>query len=462
MQCTLFSLESNYTTKWYIFKNSTELGKLYDTIPWDELTKLLPEKKNPAGAPAWLPRQGYFGMMFLKHYTGLSDEKLLDSFHTDYAMQLFCGVLLEENEKIKNNSFVSGVRKYLSVFLDVNAFQKDMILNWKSAGDLQNTDILMMDATCFESYIRYPTDVKLTWECIDKIHTVFIPMFCKKYSLKLPQTVYKDKKKKYLGYSKCRKKGHRKTKRIRQTLLTYLEKSISTYKQLQSQVADYEIETKLIRLYTTIETVLKQQKQLLANPKEKVEDRIVSLHKSYLRPIVRGKENKPVEFGMKAHLCQTDGINWLEYHSYSAFNECNRLKTSILSHEIMFEKCRKLAADNIYPINANRKEVTEKGIQTNFPKKGPKETDKKKARTNKKIRNELGKLRSTVLEGSFGNEKNNYKLGKIKALTEGTELIWVVFGIFTANAVLISKRREAKAAKLKAQQLRQFSLKKAA
>lgn len=36
-----------------------------------------------AGAPSWLPPQGYFGLMFLKHYTKLSDEKLLERFNTE-------------------------------------------------------------------------------------------------------------------------------------------------------------------------------------------------------------------------------------------------------------------------------------------------------------------------------------------------------------------------------------------
>jgi transposase, IS5 family len=40
-----------------------------------------------SGAPSWLPAQGYFGLMFLKHYTKLSDEKLLERFNTDWAMQ---------------------------------------------------------------------------------------------------------------------------------------------------------------------------------------------------------------------------------------------------------------------------------------------------------------------------------------------------------------------------------------
>src|SRR5690606_36281372 len=114
MQYTIFDLDSPIFAKLYNFKNATELGRIYQTIDWDKLVALLPEKKNPVGAPSWLARQGYFGMMFLKHYTGLSDEKLLDRFNTDWAMQMFCGTLLSDNECIRDNSFVSKVRMYLA------------------------------------------------------------------------------------------------------------------------------------------------------------------------------------------------------------------------------------------------------------------------------------------------------------------------------------------------------------
>jgi len=55
----------------------------------DGLSKLLPEKKSLRGCPRWLDNKGLIGLMFLKHYTGLSDEKLLERFHTDWGMQLF-------------------------------------------------------------------------------------------------------------------------------------------------------------------------------------------------------------------------------------------------------------------------------------------------------------------------------------------------------------------------------------
>jgi hypothetical protein len=44
------------------------------------------------------------------------------------------------------------------------------------------------------------------------------------------------------------------------------------------------------------------------------------------------------------------------------------------------------------------------------------------------------------MEGSFGTEKEHYGLQKIKARTEKNEILWIFFGVHTANAVLIAKR----------------------
>ena len=45
------------------------------------------------------------------------------------------------------------------------------------------------------------------------------------------------------------------------------------------------------------------------------------------------------------------------------------------------------------------------------------------------------------MEGSFGNEKLHYDLLKIKAKTEKTERLWIYFGIWTASAMKIARRR---------------------
>ena len=42
------------------------------------------------------------------------------------------------------------------------------------------------------------------------------------------------------------------------------------------------------------------------------------------------------------------------------------------------------------------------------------------------------------MEGGFGNHKNHYLLGKIKARTQPTEITWILFGVLAANAVKVA------------------------
>ena len=443
MQYTLFDLESENFQKLYLFKNNTQLGAIYQTIDWNGLAKLLPPKTSPSGAPSWLPPQGYFGLMFLKHYTKMSDEKLLENFNSNWAMQMFCGILLTENEMIRDNTFVSNVRTYLGKHIDFEVFQKSMVNQWKD--EIPDERIVFMDATCYEVYIRFPTDVKLLWESCEWLWERKIPELCKENKIKIPRSKFKEQKSKHLIYSKLRKKSHRKTKSRRKALLHLVEKGIDTYQNLLNQTKAANLTSKDAATFKTIKLVYQQQKYHLENPKAKIKDRIVSLFKPYIRPIVRGKENKPVEFGIKVHKTQVGGISQIEHQSYNAFNECKRLKISTLKHKKQFGECTHLGADAIYATNENRKYATSKKIQTNFCKKGAGKDDK----ATKQIKGLLNKERSTRLEGSFGNEKEHYLLNKIKARSPNNERVWLYFGIHTANAVLIARRRQKKQAESK-------------
>ena len=54
-----------------------------------------------------------------------------------------------------------------------------------------------------------------------------------------------------------------------------------------------------------------------------------------------------------------------------------------------------------------------------------------------RLRSELSKERATRLEGSFGTQKQHYSLARIKARNKKTEILWIFFGIHTANAILM-------------------------
>ncbi|WP_241910437.1 hypothetical protein [Pseudotamlana carrageenivorans] len=100
-------------------------------------------------------------------------------------------------------------------------------------------------------------------------------------------------------------------------------------------------------------------------------DRIVSIDKDYLRPIVRGKEVKPVEFGAKVNKLQIDGINFIEHLSFNAFNEGTRLKSSVYKTQSLTKrKVKIVGADAIYATNNNRNFVTKNNIKTDFKRKG--------------------------------------------------------------------------------------------
>lgn len=114
MQKFLFPIEEYFSSKLYIFQSATELGKLHSAIPWDTLVACLPAENRGPGAPRWFSAQGMFGLMFLKAYLNISDEKLIDRFNTDWSMQLFCGKLLKDNERIKDKAIVSRVRSQIA------------------------------------------------------------------------------------------------------------------------------------------------------------------------------------------------------------------------------------------------------------------------------------------------------------------------------------------------------------
>ena len=137
---------------------------------------------------------------------------------------------------------------------------------------LKETNIMLEDATCYETSMRYPTNVKLLWESTEgSCHQ--LKLICKYLKIWMPLNKYEEQWNKYNNYSHKRKKMHKETLKRTKSLLYLLEKIV-----------------------------------------------FVSISMSYIRPIVRGKEVKAVEFGAKVNMIQCDGINFIEHLRFNAFN----------------------------------------------------------------------------------------------------------------------------------------------
>lgn len=437
MQGELFQTQEFFCSKWYIFKE-TPLGKIHQNIPWQELSACLPQQHDGPGAPRWFSSQGMLGLMFLKAYLSLSDEKLIERFNTDWSLQLFCGKLLDDTEMIRDKAIVSRVRTYVAEHADLQELQKVLLDHWKQ--DMDNTHVLLMDATCYESYIRYPTDVKLLWESCQFIYEKLLFKYCKLLGQKRPRSKYFEQKKRQLSYARRKKKSYKLGSKRKKSLIYLLEKGLSQLQELLNAAGRPLLNDQQRAYLKTVKEVLLQQKWMQQNPGKSAKDRIVSLARPYVRPIVRGKENKPVEFGPKVHMLQIDGICMIDTIDFKAFNECKRLKISTLKHKEIFGRLFQVGADRIYATNENRRYLTEKKIFTCFPKKGPKSESKEE----KQLKSLIANRRATAMEGSFGDHKLHYGVSRIKARGEKREKLWIFFAVMTANAVKISKRKEEK------------------
>jgi IS5 family transposase len=433
MQKELFPTQLYLNPDWYIFKNS-KLGKLHDSIPWDQLAELLPRENKGPGAPRWFSTQGMFGLMFLKAYLSMSDEALIERYNTDFSLQMFCGKILKSGQFIRDKAILSRIRSYMADHVDLFQMQDVLINHWKR--NMNNTHVLLMDATCYESYVRFPTDVKLLWESCHWIYEKQIFRLCNIVSIKRPRSKYREQKVKQRSYDRSRKKTFKQGLKRKKSLIYLLDKGLNQLQKILNNHPEIQLNAYQREYIRTIRKVLDQQRFLLTNPAKDLKDRIVSLSRPYIRPIIRGKENKRVEFGMKAHMLQVDGICFIDKMQFKAFNESTRLKLSVLKHKSLFGQCHQLGADRIYATNANRRYVTARKIFTSFPKKGPKADPPQE----KKLRQILSSVRATIMEGSFGTHKQHYLLDKIKAKGVKREMLWAFFSVMAADAVLISKR----------------------
>ena len=417
---------------------TSELGRLHALFPFSELARQMHLKSSALGRKSYFSPEGKIALMVLKSYTNFSDSQLIEHLNGNIHYQLFCGVQIDPLHPLTNPKIVSAIRQELADRLDIESLQAILADHWKPY--LENLHVCMTDATCYESHLRFPTDVKLLWEGIVWLHR-HLCKHCRTLYIQRPRNKYLDVSRAYLAYSKLRKRRKSQTRMITRRLLQLLEKLLDQLEQLHSSYRNrLTLSSDYQRRFSVIQTVLEQGKNLFAG--KKVSNRIVSIDRHYLRPIIRGKETKSVEFGAKVNNIQIDGISFIEHISFKAFNEGVRLKDCIHLHrQLTGVRVRALAADSIYANNANRKFCTKYHISTSFKRKGRAAKDEP---LRKILRSELSRERATRLEGSFGTQKQHYSLARIKARSRKTEILWIFFGIHTANAVCMIEKVEKK------------------
>ena len=409
-----------------------DLGKIHTAVPWNGLVSTFGLNDAKKGPTSIFGPQGKIALMFLKHYAGCSDKRLVEQLNGNIDYQFFCGIDLG-SDRLTNYKIVSEIRCELGKKLNIEQVQQTLFDSWRDhIGDHHS---IVMDATCYESELRYPTNEKLLWESVDWSYRQ-LKAICKVVGTKTPRTKYLKWKRRNISYSKIRRKTKAKRKGLGRSLLLLLAKIDGELDKLEKSHG-LQMPKKYHQRRSTIKKIYEQQ-HLIFHTGEKPKDRIVSIGKDYLRPIVRGKEVKPVEFGAKVNKYQIDGIGFIEHLDFNAFHEGNRFQDTVFkAQRLTRTKTRMAGADAIYATNKNRRFATKYKIGTDFKRKGRAGKHEGQRRQMAAL---IQKERATRLEGSFGKEKEHYYLKKIKARTKQTETLWIFFGIHTANALEIGRR----------------------
>ena len=139
-----------------------------------------------------------------------------------------------------------------------------------------------------------------------------------------PRTYRKRARKDYLKYTRCRKHTAKMTRKVIGKQLAHLRRDLDAIDGKLS--LEKNLPPRQTERLDTIRNVYEQQKYMYDNRTHSVPDRIVSVSQPFVRPIVRGKAGKPVEFGAKLDISVVDGWTRLECCSFDAYNEAENLR----------------------------------------------------------------------------------------------------------------------------------------
>lgn len=302
-----------------------------------------------------------------------------------------------------------------------------------------NKGQLILDATCCPSDIAYPTDLNLlnqariiTEKTIDKLYKPLRTQLKTK-----PKTYRKKARKNYLKIAKQRKPRIKALKKAIKEQLQYIKRNFSHIEKLLTQeTCLLSLSRKEYKNLLVVAEIYRQQLWMYENKTNRIEDRIVSITQPHIRPIVRGKAGSSVEFGAKISASCVDGYVFLDYLSWSNFNESNNFIDRVESFK---EKTgyypESVHVDKIYQTRKNRAFCKEKGMRISGvplgrPPKNISDKTKQQAQEDERTRN--------AIEGKFGIGKRRFTLNKImtKHPLSSATTIAIIFLVMNLSALL--------------------------
>ena len=435
---------------------------LANLIPWDLFEDDYSNNFGSTGFPA-LPFRVALGSLIIKERLGLSDVEVVAQIKENPYLQYFLGYTSFLLEAPFDDSSLTHFRKRINkdVLCRMNEFITGKKMTSESDNALKDLDTVLMeknssqpapelsgklivDATCAPEDIRFPTDIALlndarviTETVVDHLWSIYPNRLLERK----PRTHRKSARKLFLHFIRQKKPGSKKLYKALKAQLQFIGRNLSTIDSLKEQVGLRALKTSLYQKLLVSSEVYRQQLALLktfGTIDHNIPDRIVSIHKPHVRPIVRGKAGASCEFGSKASISVVGGNVYLDKLSWDNYNEGTDLKVHAMRY---YTRNGFLPAsihvDKIFLNRENRKWCQERGIRLSGKPLGRPVEDEKMSRAKKRELRQDELIRIEV-EGKFGVAKRKYSLGRIMTkLRETSETtIALIFMIINLEKIL--------------------------
>ena len=453
--------------------------KMSECIPWDELAEAYYEGLSSTQGRPTKDARLVIGAVIIKHKLCLSDRETVAQIQENPYLQYFVGLPGYQMQAPFVPSLFVEIRKRMgqSVF-DVfhntvieavdNAKQKPAARR-KTSEEQSNDDNqppavsdgdpesdaaepahqgkLILDATVAPQAIRFPTDLGLLNEARELSEQIIDKLYAATELKTKPRTYRRKARKAYLSIVKKKRPGAKLIRRGIKQQLQYLRRNLGQIEHLLAHFPEYTqlpLPRWLLHRYWVIQHVYAQQWEMYRNKTKRCDDRIVSISQPYVRPIVRGKVDKPTEFGAKLSVSLTgEGVARVDHLRWDAFHEGHDLPSQVEAyreHHGVYPES--VLGDTIYGSRDNRGYLKGRGIRfagkpLGRPKKVTEENREELKRQAAQRREEY--LQRIPIEGKFGQGKSGYRLNYIRAKRADTSVAWINSIFLVMNLLILLK-----------------------
>lgn len=307
--------------------------------------------------------------------SGKSDREVISELQENVYWQAFCSFEGFVTSKQLNSSSLSRILKRLGA--EFTKEMEDKTYAVLISKKIINAKGMLVEGTVIPEKIKYPNDIGLLNDVRE-----WTVKWIKKIEKKSGETLrtYRRKARKvYLNFAKKKQKSQKLIEKTKKQMLQFVRRNLE---QLVEQLKNHREQLELAvslgveKRLETAKKIYEQQACMYQGGINKIEHRIVSFWKEYVRPIKRGKGGKKeVEFGPKVSLSYVDGFSFVHEINHENYSEArvDIVKKQIEHYEKRFgRKPPSMTGDQLYGNRENRKLLDELGIRSAFKPLGRK------------------------------------------------------------------------------------------